>query len=116
MGVMVKPFKSRPGGFLESFSNFLADPTGLTQREIVEELEEQGIDVNRLKDRVKQIIKKGLEQNRYMERHLITNGETIEITKSCPYIVHECCKCGIRHKWEFVWKKKGLEIKITLEK
>ena len=58
----IKPFKYRPGGFLESITNFLADPTGLTQREIVEELEEQGIDVKRLKDRVKQIIKKALEQ------------------------------------------------------
>ena len=50
-----------------------------------------------------------------MDRHLITDGETIEITKSCPYIVHECCKCGLRHKWEFIWKKRGVDVKITEE-
>lgn len=48
--------------FLESLTNFLADPTGLSQKEIVEELEEQGIDVNRLKDRVKETIKKSLKE------------------------------------------------------
>lgn len=58
----IKPFKYRPGGFLESLTNFLADPTGLTHKEIVEELEEQGIDVKRLKDRVKRIIKKVVER------------------------------------------------------
>lgn len=50
-----------------------------------------------------------------METHLITNGETIEITKSCSYIIHQCCKCGIRHKWEFIWTKQGVDIKITEE-
>ena len=48
-----------------------------------------------------------------MERYLIRQGETIGITKSCPYIIHECCNCGLRHKWEFTWKKQELEITIT---
>lgn len=51
----------------------------------------------------------------FLERYIINDGETIEITKSCPYIIHECCECGIRHKWEFIWKRQGLEIKITEE-
>lgn len=48
-----------------------------------------------------------------MERHLINEGETIEIKKSCPYIIHECCNCGFRHKWDFIWKKQGLDITIS---
>lgn len=50
-----------------------------------------------------------------MDRHLIKDGEIIEIKKSCPYIIQECCECGIRHKWDFTWKKQGLEIKIAEE-
>ena len=43
--------------FIDSLFNFLADPEGLTQKEICSELEEHGIDTKKLKERVKKIIK-----------------------------------------------------------
>ena len=51
-------------GFVESLTDFLSDPTGLSQEDIVTELQEHGIDTDQLEKRVMDIVKKGSEKRR----------------------------------------------------
>ena len=51
-------------GFIESLTDFLSDPTGLSQEDIVAELQEQAIDTDELEKRVMEIVKKGSEKRR----------------------------------------------------
>lgn len=55
--------------FIECFSDFLGDPEGLTQEELDAELEEQGIDVIALENRVAEIVRKGSEERRLAWRN-----------------------------------------------
>ncbi|MBW1697568.1 MAG: hypothetical protein JRH18_23940 [Deltaproteobacteria bacterium] len=50
--------------FTESLTEFLSDPAGLSQEEIVSELQDQGIDTDDLEKRVMEIVKKGAEKRR----------------------------------------------------
>lgn len=45
------------GKFIDSLFNFLADPEGLTQKEICSDLKKLGISPRKLKERMKRIIK-----------------------------------------------------------
>ena len=51
-------------GFIESLTDFLSDPAGLSQEDIVTELQEQGIDTDQLEKRVMEIVKKGSQKRR----------------------------------------------------
>ena len=51
-------------GFIESLTDFLGDPNGLSQEDIISELQEQGIDTDGLEKRVMEIVKKGSEKRR----------------------------------------------------
>lgn len=51
-------------GFMKCFSDFMADPEGLTNEELIAELEAQDIDVGRLEERVAEISTKGSEERR----------------------------------------------------
>lgn len=51
-------------GFAECFFNFMADPEGLSQEEIISELEQEGIDIIQLEKRVAEVVKKGSEGRR----------------------------------------------------
>lgn len=51
-------------GFVESLTDFLSDPTGLSREDIVTELQEHGIDTDQLEKRVMEIVKKGSEKRR----------------------------------------------------
>ena len=51
-------------GFIESLTDFLSDPAGLSQEDIVTELQEQGIDTHQLEKRVMEIVKEGSEKRR----------------------------------------------------
>jgi len=57
-------------GFMTCFSNFMADPEGLNNEDLVAELEAQGIDVGRLEERVEEISTKGSEERRLAWRSL----------------------------------------------
>jgi hypothetical protein len=48
--------------FLDSLFSFLGDSDGLTQEEVCSELKELGIDTQKLKERVKKIIKEHREK------------------------------------------------------
>lgn len=43
---------------IDSFFNFMADPSGLSKEEIQKELETEGIDIKELEKRVKKIVNK----------------------------------------------------------
>ena len=49
-------------GFIECLSNFMSDSEGLTQEDLVAELEGQGVDVGQLKSEVAEIVKRGSEE------------------------------------------------------
>ena len=51
-------------GFIESLTDFLSDPVGLSQEDIVTELQEHGIDTDQLEKRVMEIVKKGSAKRR----------------------------------------------------
>jgi hypothetical protein len=51
-------------GFIESLTDFLSDPAGLSQEDIVTELQEQGIDTDQLEKSVMEIVKEGSEKRR----------------------------------------------------
>lgn len=44
--------------FVDTFCNFMSDPAGLTQEEIKEGLENLGVDTEKLKARVDDVVKK----------------------------------------------------------
>ena len=50
--------------FMECLSNFMSDPEGLTQEDLMTDLKEQKIDVNQLKIDVAEIVKCGSEEMR----------------------------------------------------
>jgi len=50
--------------FMECLSDFMSDPEGLTQEDLMADLEEQKIDVNQLKIDVAEIVKRGSEEMR----------------------------------------------------
>jgi arginine repressor len=50
--------------FMECLSNFMSDPEGLTQEDLMADLKEQKIDVNQLKIDVAEIVKHGSEEMR----------------------------------------------------
>jgi post-segregation antitoxin (ccd killing protein) len=50
--------------FLECLSDFLGDPEGLTDDELLTELKEQGIDVKQLEKRVKEIVREQSKERR----------------------------------------------------
>lgn len=49
-------------GFVQSLSNFMSDPEGLTQEDMVAELGEQGVDVEELKRKATEIVVRGSEE------------------------------------------------------
>jgi hypothetical protein len=51
-------------GFLECFSNFMGDPEGISREELIAELEEEGINVTQLEERVAGIVKRCSETRR----------------------------------------------------
>ena len=75
--------------FMECLSNFMSAPEGLTQEDLMADLEEQKIDVNQLKIDVAEIVKRGSEEMRlgWKRRAKQRMGEIkklFEITKSIP--------------------------------
>ena len=56
--------KAKRKGFIDSFSEFISNPEDLTQDEIIAELQEEGIDIALLENRVAEIIKKGSAERR----------------------------------------------------
>jgi hypothetical protein len=59
----MKEDKSKKG-FLECFSDFLADSEGLSHEDLCAGLQEQGIDVEQLEKRGMEIVRKGSEERR----------------------------------------------------
>lgn len=55
-------------GFIESLTDFLSDPTGLSQEVVVAELQEAGIDTEELAKRVMKIVKEGSAKRRLVWR------------------------------------------------
>lgn len=49
---------------IQSFYNFLEDPEGVSEEDLIAELQEQGVNVNELEKRVLEIVKKGSEMRR----------------------------------------------------
>lgn len=49
---------------IQSFYNFLEDTEGLTDDDLIAELQEQSVDVSKLEKRVAEIVKKGSEKRR----------------------------------------------------
>jgi hypothetical protein len=49
---------------IQSFYNFLEDTEGLTDEDLISELEKRGIDVSSLKLRVAEVVKRGSEKRR----------------------------------------------------
>lgn len=75
--------------FMECLSNFMSDPEGLTQEDLIADLEEQKIDVGQLKADVAEIVKCGSEEMRlgWKRRAKQRMGEIkklFEIAKSIP--------------------------------
>jgi hypothetical protein len=75
--------------FVECFSNFMSEPEGLAQEDLVAELKEQEIDVSQLKIDVAEIVKRGSEERRLgWRRRAKQKMEEIEkligITKTIP--------------------------------
>lgn len=62
--------------FIECFSDFLGDPEGLTEEELNEELEKQGIDLIALEKRVLEIVKRGSEERRLAWRKRASQKRT----------------------------------------
>ena len=56
-------------GFIESFCDFMAEPEGLTMEDLVDELEDHGIDVASLQKRVAKVVMKGSEKRRLAWRN-----------------------------------------------
>lgn len=56
--------KNDKKGFVESLTDFMSDPSGLSQEEIVNGLTEQGVDVVQFQKRVAEIVRKGSENRR----------------------------------------------------
>jgi len=50
--------------FVECLFDFMSDPAGLTQEDLLNELKEQGVDVDQLEKRVAEIVKRGSEERR----------------------------------------------------
>jgi hypothetical protein len=63
--------KSNNKGFMESLTEFLSNPTGFSQDDIVTELQEQGIDTNELEKSVMEIVKKGSKKRRLVWRERV---------------------------------------------
>lgn len=75
--------------FMECLSDFMSDPVGLAQEDLITDLEEQHIDVGQLKADVAEIVKRGSEEMRLgWRRHAKKRMEEIkklfEITKTIP--------------------------------
>ena len=51
-------------GFLNSYFKFVADPEGNSHKEVLQELEDEGIDTKQIQLKLNQIVKKGLEKRR----------------------------------------------------
>jgi hypothetical protein len=56
--------------FMKCFSDFMADPEGLTNEDFIAELGAQGIDVGSLEERVAEISRRGSEERRLAWRSL----------------------------------------------
>lgn len=63
--------KSNSKGFMESFAEFLSNPMGFSQDDIVAELQEQGINTNELEKSVMEIVKKGSKKRRLVWRERV---------------------------------------------
>lgn len=75
--------------FMECLSNFMSDPEGLTQEDLIADLEEQKIDVGQLRADVAEIVKRGSEEMRlgWKRRAKQRMGEIkklFEIAKTIP--------------------------------
>lgn len=51
-------------GFIECLSNFMSDSEGLTQEDLLAELQGQNVDVDKLKTNVAELVKRGSEEMR----------------------------------------------------
>jgi hypothetical protein len=76
-------------GFTGCLTNFMGDPEGLSQEDLVTELKEQQIDISQLKVDVEEIVKRGSEEMRlgWRRRAKQRMGEIkklFEIAKSIP--------------------------------
>ena len=49
---------------IQSFYNFLEDPEGISEKDMIEELHEYGVDVDKLEKKVIEIVKKGSQMRR----------------------------------------------------
>ncbi|MBM4286797.1 MAG: hypothetical protein FJ135_01385 [Deltaproteobacteria bacterium] len=56
--------KKEKKGFLESFSDFMSDPEGISTEDLRTELIGQGVDVESLEKKVMEIVRKGSEERR----------------------------------------------------
>jgi len=86
---MPKDFKKK--GFIECFSEFMADSEGLTQEDLTEELKELDIDLNQLQTDIAEIVKCGSGERRLSWRgrarkQIEEIGKFFETSKTIPTV------------------------------
>lgn len=51
-------------GFLNTYFEFIADPEGLSHEEILQDLKDEGIDIDQTQFKINQMVTKGLKKRR----------------------------------------------------